>query len=266
MPEGTNTYSIKFVADGAIDESIMAQKYAEHCNHKFKVIEVDWKDYEKSSNYLMQLKKVLYMQSKLHFIKLFSSKNDGVQTIFVGNGADSTFGGMDKLLSKDWSFDEFIKRYTFVRPELVLQNPVDITHVYSPFKVNNSINVIAFLKNIHGTGIIQSFTNSIKAASLDIAEPYEALRLSSSLDIKRIRNGEPKYLLYSIFNELYPDISPPRKIPFARPMDKWLSNWSGPINDIFRSDINLSMFSGDQKWLIYSLDKFISLILRGKNI
>ena len=207
MPEGTNTYSIKFVADGAIDESIMAQKYAENCNHKFKVIEVDWKDYEESSNYLMQLKK-----SPLHAIEValykaaLEAKNDGVQTIFVGNGADSTFGGMDKLLSKDWSFDEFIKRYTFVRPELVLQNPVDITHVYSPFKVNNSINVIAFLKNIHGTGIIQSFTNSIKAASLDIAEPYEALRLSSPLDIKRIRNGEPKYLLYSIFNELYPDI------------------------------------------------------------
>ena len=61
-----------------------------------------------------------------------------------------------------------------------------------------------------------------------------------------------------------PIFSPPRKIPFARPMDKWLSNWSGPINDVFRSDINLSMFSGDQKWLIYSLDKFISLILREK--
>ena len=41
--------------------------------------------------------------------------NDGVEIMFVGESSDLVFGGMDKLLSKDWDFDEFMKRYIFTR-------------------------------------------------------------------------------------------------------------------------------------------------------
>ena len=45
------------------------------------------------------------------------AKKDGVKMILVGESADLIFGGMDQLISKDWSFDDFVNRYTFLMPE-----------------------------------------------------------------------------------------------------------------------------------------------------
>lgn len=61
---------------------------------------------------------------------------DGVDTIIVGNGADSNFGGMDKLLSRDWSFDAFVARYTFVDPARVLTDPRSMRSVFAPYELD----------------------------------------------------------------------------------------------------------------------------------
>ena len=84
--------------------------------------------------------------------------------------------------------------------------------------------------------------------------------MKKPLNIERIRNGEPKYLLREVYNQLYPTIKPLEKIPFARPMDQWMKNWNDIHRPEFRDDINIEELTGEQKWLIYCLQKFMDLI------
>jgi asparagine synthetase B (glutamine-hydrolysing) len=260
LPKGTKAYTVKFMADGAIDESPGASVFAKRMALEHKVIEVTWDDYLCSMDFLMKRKK-----SPLHAIEValyktaMVARQDGINKLIVGNGADSTFGGMDKLLSKDWTFEEFIKRYTFVEPSSVLKNYEDIHEIYLPYKKENGINVPAFLKTVHGLGIVQAFNNAIEAAGCSIAAPYESLFLNAPLDIARIRNNESKYILRKVFQKRFPDSTLPDKIPFARPMEQWLANWDGPKRKEFLDQIAIKNFSGDQKWIVFCLERFMDL-------
>ena len=50
--------------------------------------------------------------------------------MFVGESSDLVFGGMDQLLSKDWTLEEFKKRYIFTDPFEVLENPISVDDVF----------------------------------------------------------------------------------------------------------------------------------------
>ena len=52
----------------------------------------------------------------------------------------------------------------------------------------------------------------------------------------------------------------PNKTPMPRPMNEWMMNYSGPKREEFISYLNMSNFTGDQKWLIYSLEQFLNLL------
>ena len=261
LPAGTKAFSIRFVADGAIDETISARHYAEAKGLDIHVVDVTWQDYIDAAPRLMEYKK-----SPLHAVEvgLFKAAEVaaemGIRTIMLGNGADSTFGGMDKLLSRDWEFDAFVKRYTFVDPALVAIDPVSMVPEYEKYRTDGGIDFVSFLKKTHGIGIIQAFDNAIAAAGCRSVEPFEALRLDGDLDLDRIRAGEPKYLLQAIFEDLYPDIETPEKIPFARPMDQWLGEWEGPRRPEFRTDLDIEAFTGDQRWLLWCLERFLDMI------
>jgi len=263
VPKDCVTYTVKFVAPDAVDETANAKRVADFCGLKHRTVEVTWQDYERHMDYLM-LKK----RSPLHPLEVAIYKaaacahDDGVRTLLVGNGADSTFGGMDKLLCKDWSYQEFISRYTYVEPSRVLRAPKSIEHVYATYKRGNTIDVQGFLKTVHGRGIIQVFDNSISAADCGVEEPYEHLRLGIPLDMNRIRSGEPKYILRKVFADLYPGWKIPDKIAFARPMDAWLSSWKGPTRREFLPNLDLDQFTGEQKWLIFCLERFLNLMDR----
>lgn len=261
LPAGTMAYTIRFVADNAVDETPMASLYADACGLVHRVIEVTWGDHQDCMDSLMLRKK-----SPLHAIEVAlykaaaAAKADGIETLIVGNGADSTFGGMDKLLSRDWSMEEFINRYTFVNPQDVVKRPVSMLDTFAVYGKNEIFDVAGFLKTVHGIGIIQSFENAIHAAGCRVLAPYESLYLDVPLDLARIRGGESKYILRELFGKLFTGVEAPDKIPFARPMDQWLAGWEGPSRDEFRSDLDMNSFTGDQKWLIYCLERFLNLV------
>lgn len=261
LPKGTKAFTIRFVANGAIDESQMAHNYAKHYQLDHHIIDVNWDDFLKYSPVLINHKK-----SALHAIEVglfkaaMMAKSLGINRLIVGNGADSTFGGMDKLLSKDYTLYEFIRRYSFVDLSDILDNPVNLKPIYADFCTNNKFNVQAFLKKIHGEGIIQTFCNPIFCAGLDIVEPYEAMNYTKTLDLDRIRGGESKYVLRELFSDLYRGFEIPEKIPFARPMDQWLRDWTLPKCRVFKQNATFNSFTGDQKWLLYSLNQLIKII------
>ncbi len=264
LPEGTKAFGIRFLADGALDETVQARRYAEAKNLDFRVIDVTWDDYELDAPTLMQNKR-----SPLHAVEvgLFKAAraavDAGVRTLVLGNGADSTFGGMDKLLSRDWDFDSFVRRYTFIDPQTAVVRPVSVLSEYERYRIPAGIDFVSFLKRTHGIGIIQAFDNAIGSAGCASLEPYESLRLSGGLDLARIRSGEPKYLLQPLFRSMYPEIEPPAKIPFARPMDLWLADWAGPRRPEFRPDLDLSAFVGDRRWILWCLESFLDQLDAG---
>lgn len=265
LPPGTRAYTIKFNAPGFLDESIPARVYAERLGLRHAVVEIDWADYAVFGPGLMRRKK-----APLHAIEVplhkaaLAAKADGVDTLLVGNGADSTFGGMDKLLSRDWPLEEFYRRYTFVDPFAALDEPVDLRSIYQAYlNPDGFIDTQRFLKTVHGLGIIQSFENAIHSAGLGLLEPFEQLRYTRPLDLARIRAGESKYLLKALFRRLFNGLAPPEKIPFARPMDIWLAAWAGPARPEFRPGTDWGAFTGDQRWLLHVLEQFLDLLDAG---
>jgi hypothetical protein len=260
LPAKTPAYTIRFIAKQSVDESVQASLYAKNYNLSHHIIDIDWKDYEECTDLLMKHKK-----APLHPVEvgLFQTgrraKADGINRLILGNGADSTFGGLDKLLSRDWTFNDFIRRYTFVDPAAVVKRPVNMVETYEPYRNGDGIDVIAFLKVVHGLGVVQAFENAIHAAGCSIVAPYEDLVLDAPLDIERIRNGQSKYIVREVFSRLYPGLGQPDKIAFARPMDEWLGVWPGPKRHEFREDLDSTKLTGDQKWIVYCLERFLDI-------
>ena len=260
LPRGTRAYTIRFDAPNAVDECTVASRFAAIRGLKHRVITVTWADYERQANFLMRHKR-----SPLHpvevglFVAATAARADGIDTLMVGNGADSNFGGLDQLLSRNWKLDEFIRRYTFVAPEAVLREPVSVRETFAAYDAAQGFDTVAFLKQVHGQGIIQAFDNAITAADCQSVEPYESLQLSGPLDLARIRRGESKYLLREAFQTLYPGLPIPQKVAFARPMDEWMKIWHGPRRPEFVEGLDVTRFSGEQKWLVRNLERFLDL-------
>lgn len=265
LPRGTPAYTIQFVAPDAIDESPTARRVAEALGLKHTVVSVTWDDYNESMDLLMKKKKAPLHPAEVGLYKASCmAKKDGIDLLAVGNGADSTFGGMDKLLSRDWTFDEFVQRYTFLDPVRAVKNPVSVVEIYEPYRRDNGINVPGFLKMVHGLGIIQMFENAIHAGGCSLVAPFEKLALGAPLDINRIRAGEPKYILCDVFKALCPGLEIPPKIPFVRPVTQWLSDWRGLKRAEFLNGLNMADFTGEQKWHLYCLERFLNLLDRGE--
>lgn len=265
LPKQAKAYTVRCLPPNPIDESVQAQKIANHLSISHKIIDVSWQDYQAAIDKLMRHKK-----SPLHpaeiaiYYGALAAKQDGVEVLFTGGAADSVFGGLDKLLSKDWGYQEFIERYNFLNPAIILKQPADITDIYAKYKSGNLVDVQQFLKVVFGTGTVQMFENAINSAGCQMISPFSRFVLDAPLDIQRIRNGEPKYLLKNVYNKLYPSIKPLEKIPFARPMNEWLNSWQDLHRPEFRKDIRIDTLTGEQKWLVYCLQRFLDLIEENK--
>lgn len=265
LPHGTRAYTVRFVAKDAIDEAPAAARVAEKLGLNHTVVDVTWDDYQDSVDLLMKRKKAPLHPAEAGLYKATCvARRDGISLLAVGNGADSTFGGMDKLLAKDWNFDEFVQRYSFLEPARAVRNPVSIVDIYEPYRQGDGINVMGFLKVVHGLGIIQMFENAIHAGGCALVAPFERLALEAPLDLPRIRGGEPKYILNEVFRVACPGLEIPAKIPFARPVTQWFGDWTGPRRPEFRAGLAMEDFSGEQKWQLYCLERFLNLLDKGE--
>lgn len=257
----TPCFTIAFDAPGAVDESAAAAAFASRWGHPHHIIRVRWEDYLTNVGPLMAAK-----QAPLHAVEVplhlaaRAARGQGITHLVVGNGADSNFGGMDKLLAHDWTFDAFIERYRFADPAAFLAEPTDITDAFEPYRRGITIDMQGFLHHVHGQGIVQAFENAIGTADVAVSAPYEALRHDGPLDLERIRAGEPKYLLQEAFRLLYDTDQVPAKVAFARPMDAWMADWLGPVGrPEFRPDITTQLVgaTAEARWLTWCLAAFL---------
>ena len=166
---------------------------------------------------------------------------------------------MDGLLSQNWSYDQYVKRSIYVDPADVLKEPYDMDYLFQRYRIGkNSIDYLRFYDEIVTDESYASYENAFETAEIDFIDPYELLKMAKPLDLGRIRNGDTKYLIRDLFRIKYPETSVPLKLPMPRPVDEYFATWEGPKRKEFRDNIPIKKFNGNQKWLIWCLERFLN--------
>jgi Asparagine synthase (glutamine-hydrolyzing) len=259
---GIDAYTFRFLGgDYQQEELKRAEMFAEKNKMTLHYVDIDWNTVTENLNSIMISK-----GGPVHSIEpqicqgAKQAKADGVDLMIIGDASDYIFGGMDKLLSQDWSFDAFVKRYMYVDPFEVLKKPVSVQYLFERYRKGNGIDFVEILDKLATQESYGSYDNAFITAGLDYFDPYEKLKMAEPLDLQRIRNGESKYLIRDLFRMRYPDIPVPDKIPMPRPVDSYFADWKGPTRPEFKDNIDVCKYDGNQRWLMWCLEQFLNMI------
>jgi len=258
---GCNAYTFRF-CDGEYqkDELKRAESFAKTYELKLHYVDISWNKITECLDELMINKGApVHSIEPQIYVAAKQAEKDGVKSIVIGDAADYVFGGMDKLHEKDWEFDEFVKRYTFLDPFEVLINPVDVYYAFEEFRQGNKIDFIKFMHKYADTESFASYENAFLSAKVNYVDPYEPLKMKEPLDLNRIRSGESKYIIRELFKMKYPQFDIPEKNPMPRPVDLYFENWDGPKRKEFVKNLDLNRFTGNQKWQLFCLEYFLNL-------
>ena len=259
---GSDAYTFRFLGgDFQREELSRAEYYAERYGLNFHYVDISW---DTVTSFLAPVMKA--KAAPVHSIEpqiyqaALQAQNDGVEIMFSGATSDLIFGGMDQLLSQDWTLDGFMKRYTFTNPSDVINEPVSMRHVFERYRTDGEmIDFLSFMADISLTELMTSYVTTFSAAGMKYYDPYAKLIMAEPLDLQRVRNGESKYLIRALFSMKYPGVPVPEKNPMPRPVDEYFREWPGPSRSEFRRDIDISKFTGNQKWQMYCLEKFLDM-------
>lgn len=261
MPKGSMTYTFQCVVPGIEVQSEVeqAKRYAKECGLQNTVVEITWEDMERFAPILMKEKGCPIHSIEIQiYVAAMKCEEDGFANLIFGETSDINYGGFSSLLSKDWSFGEFVDRYSFVKPYYVLKNSEQIHEPYKKYLNNNILDVHEFLRGFFKFQALDSYVNPCKCAEVEFLSPYATTHLNEPLDIKRIRSGENKYIVREIFSKLYKDFLIPDKLPMPRATNEWFKDWIGPTREEFLENC-VSNLTGDQKWQIYCLEQFLNM-------
>lgn len=261
LKPGSHAYTF-YSATGVFDDDVKrSKKYCEKYKLQHHLIEITFEDYKNYTSIVMNRKCAPVHSIEPQIFKAaIKAKKDGVQMILVGESADLIFGGMDKLITPEWTFDGFKKRYTFLEPSLVLTNPVDQSELYEKYRIDaEHIDFMRFMDEVFSIESSSSYLNAFACAELPYYDPYACLVMAEPLDMNRVRNGEPKYLVRGLYSIKYPELEIPFKIPMPRPVDEVFKDWKGPKRPEFRKDIPMKELTGNQKWQLWCAEQFLNV-------
>jgi asparagine synthetase B (glutamine-hydrolysing) len=260
LPAGTKAYTLESLAEGAKKETKEALFFAEICNLEHHVVEITWEDYETYAPLCMSQKGTpIHSIEPMIYKAAMKAKADGCTKLIFGENADIKFGGMDGLLSKNWTKGEFKKRYTYVEPSKVLKNPVDIYQPFDYYDKENYYDAHGFINEYFLFEAHNTYSNACKTAGIEYITPFVFMKLNVPLDIQRIRNGESKYLIRELFTMRYPELKSAVKLPMPRGVGIWLKDWKGPVREEFLPDC-INGLNGDQRWYVYVLEWYLNLL------
>ena len=264
MPENTVAYTFKCVVPGikVTDESETAKEYIKFARPELehKVVPIYWEDFEEYTPSLLAHKGEPTHSIEVQIYKAaLQAKADGCEIFIFGETADCIYGGHSQLLSRDWTFGEFVDRWSFVMPHHVLREPMMILDPIKKYEKDGYIDVPHFLTYFESEPSLNFYMDACDLAGIDILAPYAHTIMGSELDLERVRKGENKYIVRDLFKKLYPNFTIPKKTPMPRATNEWFKDWKGPIRDEFIPHCTDSM-TGDQKWLVWCLEKFLNII------
>lgn len=259
---GSDAYTFRFLGgDFQSEELARAEYYAKYYGLTLHYVDISWNTVIEHLGAVMKAKGAPVHSIEPQILQAaLQAKADGVEMMFVGESSDLIFGGMDGLLAKDWTFDEFMNRYIFTKPEDVLMKPVSMQYLFERYRMNgDKIDFLSFMDDVFSIESSSSYLNAFAVAEIPYYDPYARLKMADALDLYRVRHGEPKYLIRGLMAKKYPEIPVPNKVPMPRPVDAYFRTWKGPKRPEFRKDLDMSKFTGNQKWQMYCLEKFLNI-------
>ena len=255
-----DAYTFRFL-DGEYqrDELKRAEYYAKYYDLNLHYVDISWNTVTSYLDSIMELKAAPVHSIEPQIVQAaLQAKNDGIEIMFIGESSDLIFGGMDGLLAKDWKFDEFVDRYMFMNPEDVLVDAQDMSYLFERYRKGEKIDFLRFMDDVFSIESSSSYMNAFSVAQMPYYDPYAKLKMASPLDLQRVRNGESKYLIRELMKKKYPEIPVPNKIPMPRPVDIYFADWNGPKRKEFKKNLDMRKFTGNQKWQIYCLERFLN--------
>ena len=257
---GGEAYTFRFLGgDFQKEELSRAEYFAKYYNLNLHYVDISWETVLAHVDACMKAKCAPVHSIEPQILQgALQAKNDGVEIMFVGESSDLVFGGMDKLLAKDWTFDDFMNRYMFTNPNECLKNPVDMSYLFERYRQGNKIDFLSFMDDVFSVESSSSYFNAFGVAAMPYFDPYAHLKMAEPLDLHRVRNGEPKYLIRELMAKRYPEIPVPNKNPMPRPVDAYFSDWKGVTRPEFKDNLDMSKFSGNQKWQLWCLERFLN--------
>ena len=258
---GSDAYTFRFLGgEFQKEELARAEYYAKYYGLKLHYVDISWDTVVSHLDAVMKAKCAPVHSIEPQILQAaLQAKADGIEMMFVGESSDLIFGGMDGLLSKDWTFEEFMNRYIFTKPEDVLAEPESMQYLFERYRNSTDIDFLAFMDDVFSIESSSSYLNAFSAAEMPYYDPYAKLKMADKLNLYRVRHGEPKYLIRELMAKKYPEIPVPNKVPMPRPVDTYFKTWDGPTRSEFRKDIDMNKFTGDQKWQMYCLERFLDL-------
>ena len=112
LKPGSHAYT--FTSDTGVFNADVerASYYCRKFNLQHHLINISFDDYKRYTPIVMAAKGAPVHSIEPQIFKAaVMAQNDGVELLIVGESADLIFGGMDQLISRDWNFDDFAKRY-----------------------------------------------------------------------------------------------------------------------------------------------------------
>jgi len=258
---GCDAYTFRFLGgEYQKEELARAEYYAKYYGLNLHYVDIDWNTVNDHLTAVMRSKCAPVHSIEPQLLQAaLQAKSDGVTRLIVGESSDLIFGGMDGLLAKDWTLEEFQKRYTFLDPAAVLKEPEDMSYLFERYRQGENIDFLTFMDDVFSIESSSSYLNAFEVAGMPYTDPYALLRMADPLDLYRVRHGEPKYLIRELMHQKYPEIPVPNKVPMPRPVDAYFKNWEGPKRHEFKENLDMSQFTGNQKWQMYCLEKFLDL-------
>jgi len=259
---GSDAYTFRFLGGEYQKEELKrAEYYAHYYGLHLHYVDISWETVVQHLEPVMKEKAAPVHSIEPQILQAaLQAKNDGIEIMFVGESSDLIFGGMDGLLAKDWTFDEFMKRYIFTNPEDVLVQPESMQYLFERYRKDGDlIDFLSFMDNVFSIESSSSYLNAFAVAGMPYYDPYAKLKMADPLDLNRVRNGEPKYLIRELMAKKYPEIPVPNKVPMPRPVDSYFKTWEGPTRNEFKKNLDMSSFTGNQKWQMYCLEKFLDM-------
>ena len=258
---GGDAYTFRFLGgDFQKEELARAEYFAKYYNLKLHYVDITWETVLNHVDACMKSKCAPVHSIEPQILQAaLQAKNDGVEVMFVGESSDLVFGGMDKLLAKDWSFDDFMNRYMFTNPNEALKSPVDMSYLFERYRQGDKIDFLSFMDNVFSIESSSSYWNAFAIADMPYYDPYAHLKMSEPLDLHRVRNGEPKYLIRELMAKRYPEIPVPNKNPMPRPVDSYFADWKGPSRPEFKVNLDMAKFTGNQKWQLWCLERWLNM-------
>ena len=261
LPPGSVAYTVSNPSVKSNTEIERAARVCDSLNLQHRIVEITWNDYLEGIDTLMRHDGCPVFANEPQVYALAKRiMADGFDTILFGDNADMAFGGMDQMLSKDWTFDEWVERYTFIKPESVLTHPANVQDVYEKYRTGkNSVDYLKFIDEVFAASSSGAYINAFDCLGMRYIDPYARMKMKEPLDLQRVRSGDSKYMLRELYRLKFPGFNVPDKIAMARGVDTWLKNWEGPRRQEFQRNCFHNL-TGEQKFMIYSLERFLEIM------